>query len=67
MIVAFASLAGYLFFDVFNQNAMQYPVLRSPEFPGGEGNTPRCLAFWFTPFGRGKQSLKSGHLSRNQI
>lgn len=31
---------------------MQYPILRSPEFPGGEGNTPKCLSFWFTPFGR---------------
>ncbi|CAG2170061.1 unnamed protein product [Oppiella nova] len=55
----FRAPTGYLFFDVFNQNSMQYPVLRSPEFPGGEGNTPKCLSFWFTPFGRGETTLMS--------
>lgn len=43
---------GYIYFDVFNQNSVQYPILRSPEFQPNEDNTPRCVSFWFTPFGR---------------
>ncbi|KAL1477266.1 hypothetical protein MTO96_035875, partial [Rhipicephalus appendiculatus] len=50
---------GYIFFDIFNQNSVQNPVLRSSTIPALEGQTERCLSFWFAPFGRGESSTLS--------
>ncbi|KAK8757476.1 hypothetical protein V5799_004893 [Amblyomma americanum] len=50
---------GYIFFDIFNQNSVQNPVLRSAPIPALEGQTERCLSFWFAPFGRGESSTLS--------
>lgn len=50
---------GYIFFDIFNQNSVQNPVLRSSPIPALEGETERCLSFWFAPFGRGESSTLS--------
>lgn len=49
--VLLRSKVGYVYFDVFNQNQIQYPILRSPEFQPKE-DIGRCVSFWFTPFGR---------------
>ncbi|RWS28649.1 MAM and LDL-receptor class A domain-containing protein 1-like protein, partial [Leptotrombidium deliense] len=50
----FRAPIGYMFFDVFNQNSLQQPVLRSPKFPPLEGEVNKqCLTFWFSGFGRG--------------
>lgn len=56
---SFRAPIGYIYFDVFNQNSVQYPILRSPEFQPNEDNTPRCVSFWFTPFGRGDSTVLS--------
>ncbi|XP_075731768.1 MAM and LDL-receptor class A domain-containing protein 1 isoform X1 [Rhipicephalus microplus] len=50
---------GYIFFDIFNQNSVQNPVLRSSTIPALEGQAERCLSFWFAPFGRGESSTLS--------
>ncbi|KAH9384146.1 hypothetical protein HPB48_026139 [Haemaphysalis longicornis] len=55
----FVPAAGYIFFDIFNQNSVQNPVLRSAPIPALEGETERCLSFWFAPFGRGESSTLS--------
>ncbi|XP_027199540.2 LOW QUALITY PROTEIN: MAM and LDL-receptor class A domain-containing protein 1-like [Dermatophagoides pteronyssinus] len=54
----FRAPIGYAYFDVFNQNQVQYPILRSPEFQPRE-EIPRCVSFWFTPFGRGDSTVLS--------
>lgn len=48
----FPVTVGYIYFDVFNQNMVQYPILRSPEFQVNADSPIRCVSFWFTPFGR---------------
>lgn len=50
---------GYIFFDIFNQNSVQNPVLRSTPIAAPDGETERCLSFWFAPFGRGESSTLS--------
>ncbi|XP_042145259.1 MAM and LDL-receptor class A domain-containing protein 1 [Ixodes scapularis] len=50
---------GYIFFDIFNQNSVQNPVLRSTPIAAADGETERCLSFWFAPFGRGESSTLS--------
>lgn len=48
---------GYVYFDVFNQNTIQMPMLRSPKFPPVVGETTKlCLSFWFSGFGRGEST-----------
>lgn len=45
---------GYVYFDAFNQNTFQKPILRSPKFRAIEGDQKEiCLSFWFSGFGRG--------------
>lgn len=51
-------LAGYVFFDIFNQASAQNPVLRSPDFAASQ-NDALCLSFWFAPFGRGEATALS--------
>jgi len=56
--LAFA--VGYIFFDVFNQNVVQNPVLRSRKFPAKDGEiTQKCISFWFSPFGRSESTQLS--------
>ncbi|RWS04929.1 MAM domain-containing protein 4-like protein, partial [Dinothrombium tinctorium] len=56
----FRAPIGYIFFDVFNQNTLQQPSLRSPKFPPLEGEvTKQCLTFWFSGFGRGDSTSLS--------
>lgn len=51
---------GYVFFDVFNQNQVQNPVLKSIKFPAKEGEVnEKCLSFWFSPFGRSEVTMLS--------
>lgn len=48
---------GYVFFDVFNQNTLQTPTLRSPKLTGSTGDEGKiCLSFWFSGFGRGEST-----------
>ncbi|KAJ6225385.1 hypothetical protein RDWZM_003930 [Blomia tropicalis] len=56
---SFRAPIGYIYFDVFNQNSVQYPILRSPEFQPKDDRQPRCVSFWFTPFGRGDSTVLS--------
>lgn len=50
---------GYIFFDIFNQNSVQNPILRSVIIGPDDGDAERCLSFWFAPFGRGESSTLS--------
>ncbi|XP_064479533.1 MAM and LDL-receptor class A domain-containing protein 1-like [Ornithodoros turicata] len=50
---------GYIFFDIFNQNSVQNPILRSVVIGPDDGEAERCLSFWFAPFGRGESSTLS--------
>ncbi|XP_015789670.1 MAM and LDL-receptor class A domain-containing protein 1 [Tetranychus urticae] len=53
----FRAPVGYVYFDVFNQNTLQSPTLRSPKFPAITGDsTKACLSFWFSGFGRGEST-----------
>ena len=53
----FRAPVGYVYFDVFNQNTVQSPSLRSPKFPAITGDvTKACLSFWFSGFGRGEST-----------
>ncbi|XP_028968615.1 MAM and LDL-receptor class A domain-containing protein 1 [Galendromus occidentalis] len=47
---------GYIFFDIFNQNAVQNPILRSTVVQAVDSEPDRCVSFWFAPFGRGESS-----------
>lgn len=38
---------------------LQYPVLKSPVFQPKEDPVPRCIGFWFAPFGRGDATTLS--------
>ncbi|XP_022647154.1 MAM and LDL-receptor class A domain-containing protein 1-like isoform X1 [Varroa destructor] len=47
---------GYIFFDIFNQNSVQNPILRSTVVQSIDSEPDRCVSFWFAPFGRGESS-----------
>ncbi|XP_076343697.1 MAM and LDL-receptor class A domain-containing protein 1-like [Tachypleus tridentatus] len=55
---SFGAPAGYAFFDIFNQNVVQNPILRSPQFESALMDS-RCISFWFAPFGRGESTVLS--------
>ncbi|XP_076309730.1 MAM and LDL-receptor class A domain-containing protein 1-like isoform X2 [Tachypleus tridentatus] len=55
---SFGAPAGYAFFDIFNQNVVQNPILRSPKFASALVDN-RCISFWFAPFGRGESTTLS--------
>ncbi|KAI1289740.1 MAM and LDL-receptor class A domain-containing protein 1 [Halotydeus destructor] len=49
----FRAPVGYVFFEVFNQNSAQTPVLQSRKFPAKDGDvSSKCLSFWFAAIGR---------------
>ncbi|XP_023224461.1 MAM and LDL-receptor class A domain-containing protein 1-like [Centruroides sculpturatus] len=48
----FGGTTGFVFFDVFNQQRIQKPILRSPILKNSDSGV-RCFSFWFVKFGRG--------------
>lgn len=63
----FRAPVGYVYFDVFNQQYMQQPTLRSMKFTASTDESApksRCLSFWFSAFGRGDNSILNVYLMK---
>lgn len=63
----FRAPVGYVYFDVFNQQYMQQPTLRSVKFTAStaeDAPKSRCLSFWFSAFGRGDNSILSVYMMK---